>query len=177
MRSKPNGSQRLAVALHGELRVGTAAARVLHRAADQHVLRQMVELRVRMAAQLAEEAVEEILEAPGAAEDIRLLEEPARGEALQRLDEAAVAGELDEALDRPRPASDITFGWSSSPSFQKHSAERNENRRFDMKLNTTGSAGAWGCAHESTVLVVPKSSPSESGAAAREVGKAFSGPS
>src|SRR6185312_9540704 len=59
------------------------------------------------------------------------------------------------------PASDITFGWSSSPSFQKHSAERNEKSRLERKLKTTGSAGAWACAHESTVLVVPKSSPSE----------------
>src|SRR6185437_15141029 len=45
------------------------------------------------------------------------------------------------------------------PSFQKHSAERNENRRLERKLNTTGSAGACGCAHASTVLVVPKSRP------------------
>ncbi len=75
------------------------------------------------------------------------------------------------------PASDITFGWSSSPSFQKHSAERNEKSRFDRKLNTTGSAGAWGCAHESTVLVVPKSRPSESGLDALGFGTCFSGPS
>src|SRR6185312_11603258 len=59
------------------------------------------------------------------------------------------------------PASDITFGWSSSPSFQNVSAERNEKSRLDRKLKTTGSAGAWVCAHESTVLVVPKSRPSE----------------
>src|SRR5215471_9433062 len=65
------------------------------------------------------------------------------------------------------PASDITFGWSSSPSFQNASAERNENSRLDRKLKTTGSAGAWGCAHESTVLVVPKSSPSERAVIAR----------
>src|SRR5215470_2742450 len=59
------------------------------------------------------------------------------------------------------PASDITLGWSSSPSFQNVRAERNENSRLERKLKTMGSAGAWGCAHESTVFVVPKSRPSE----------------
>src|SRR5512135_3073778 len=62
------------------------------------------------------------------------------------------------------PPSDFASGWSSSPSFQKVSAERNENSRLDRKLNTTGSAGACACAQESTVLVVPKSSPSARGA-------------
>ena len=99
---EPERRERRAVALHRELRVGTAAARVLDGTAHQHVARQLVQLRVRVAAQLAEEAVEEVLEAPGGTVDVGLLEEPARGEALERLDEAAVARELDEALDRPR---------------------------------------------------------------------------
>src|SRR4051794_10100649 len=68
------------------------------------------------------------------------------------------------------PASECTFGWSSSPSFQKHNADRNEKSRFVRYLKTTGSAGACGCAHESTVLVVPKSSPSARGAESCESG-------
>src|SRR4051812_45509119 len=61
------------------------------------------------------------------------------------------------------PASEDTFGWSSSPSFQKHNAERKAKSRMERKLNTTGSAGACACAHASTVLVVPKSMPSVRG--------------
>src|SRR4051812_28872548 len=68
------------------------------------------------------------------------------------------------------PASASTFGMSSSPSFQKHSAERKEKRRLVRNLKTTGSAGACGCAHDSTVFVVPKSRPSERGAESCESG-------
>src|SRR5436853_3545819 len=63
------------------------------------------------------------------------------------------------------PASWRTSGRFSSPSSQKHSAERKEKSRLERKLNTTGSAGACGWAHETTVLVVPKSRPSARGAA------------
>src|SRR5260221_7934089 len=59
------------------------------------------------------------------------------------------------------PASDITCGCVSSPSSQKHSAERKAKRSEVRKWNTTGSAGRCVSAQASTVLVVPKSSPSE----------------
>ena len=39
------------------------------------------------------------------------------------------------------PASDTARGWSSSPSFQKQSAERNAKRSEVRKWKTTGSAG------------------------------------
>src|SRR5438477_9078115 len=57
------------------------------------------------------------------------------------------------------PASPATRGWSSSPSFQKHSAERKAKRSEVRKWKTTGSA-RWPCAQASTVFVVPKSRPS-----------------
>src|SRR5260221_2277368 len=59
------------------------------------------------------------------------------------------------------PASDITCGCVSSPSSQKHSAERKAKSSEVRKWNTTGSAGRCVSAQASTVLVVPKSSPSE----------------
>src|SRR5688572_17955455 len=69
------------------------------------------------------------------------------------------------------PASEKTWGCDSSPSSQKQSAERKAKRRVVRKLNITGSGDVVanapspsrrrGAAHESTVLVVPKSRPSE----------------
>src|SRR6185312_16492957 len=63
------------------------------------------------------------------------------------------------------PASFFTTGWSSVPSSQNVSAERNEKSTSERNRNTTGSAGWCGVAHESTVLVVPKSRPRARGPA------------
>src|SRR5688572_11410180 len=56
-----------------------------------------------MRAHAREARREKILELVRAAVDAGRLEEPARRERLQRLDEAAVRGVLEEALDRPWP--------------------------------------------------------------------------
>src|SRR5207248_832174 len=57
------------------------------------------------------------------------------------------------------PASPATRGWSSSPSFQKHSADRKAKRCEVGKWKTAGSA-RWPCDHASTVFDGPKSRPS-----------------
>ena len=90
------------VALHRQRRIGPAA-RVCDRAPDEDVARQAVQLRRAMRTQLGEESREQVLEFVGPAVDAGGVEEPAGGERLERLDEAAVAGVLDEALDRPGP--------------------------------------------------------------------------
>jgi len=59
-----------------------------------------------MAPQAAQERRQQILESETPAEDARVLEQAARREGLERLDEAMRAGALEEALDRPRPALD-----------------------------------------------------------------------
>ena len=93
--------QRLAVTLHGERGIG-AASRIRHRPPDDHLSGKRIELRRGVAPHDLEKRREEILELVRASVDPGRLEEPARREGLERLDEAAVAGVLDEALDRPR---------------------------------------------------------------------------
>jgi len=122
------------VALQRERRVGTAS-RVRHRPADEQLARKIIELRGCMRAQPLEEGGEEILELVAAAVNARRFEQAARRERLQRLDEAAVRGMFEEALDRPRPCfgNDLRVRFIALVPEAQRRTEGEEPRREEIK--------------------------------------------
>jgi hypothetical protein len=96
----PEAGQHGVIALASEGGIG-AGAGIFHGAADDHPARPIVQPAAGMRHQLLEEEAPEILEAHRLAEDLRAFEQRAGGDALERLDKAAVERCLEELLDRP----------------------------------------------------------------------------
>ena len=90
------------VALPRQRRIG-ARAGIFDRAADHDPARAIGERRAAMRDQPLQEQTAEILEPERASENLRALEQRARRDALERLDEAAVERRLQIFRDRPWP--------------------------------------------------------------------------
>ena len=87
-----------------------ARAREAHRPAHDGDLRRVRQFVSAMRAQAQQEGRQQVLERETAAEHARLLEQRARGMALERLDEPRLQRLLDIGLDRPRPRLDHAGG-------------------------------------------------------------------
>jgi hypothetical protein len=85
-----------------EFGVGPRAG-IFDRTADDDAARPLVERAAGMRDEALEEQATHILEAERLVEDHRALEQRARGDALERLDKAAVERRLEIFVDRPRP--------------------------------------------------------------------------
>ena len=96
------GTTNTVVALSGQCRVG-ASAGIFDRAPDDHAAWARIQPATGMSNQPLKEQAAEILETECFVEDHRPLEQRARGDALERLDEAAVEWRLKIFADRPWP--------------------------------------------------------------------------